>query len=349
LSLVKNGYYLSGIQDMRTNKSNNGYVERDKIKYRLTFNDSLPSYLSSFILPNAEKGQQLGLVPLLLQIEKMRIFSSSDGKFDQAQTYLKLHLINETTKKEVRTFEQTVNYNKKSVPNFIGKVVFETFKAAFVGLKAKPPVASNTTNPQGLGVAAAGDKGVASKNGDSENLTYVIPLASEKVNWENKDYYISDVKDIRVNKQSEGTILNGFFNKKTQAFLDSNVESYVKRSLSSTADSFKKALTMYIKSFTVSQEGTANGEQRSLYFSAMLTYDSLGNQVLVYQNTVKIDSIREEGKTDLWPPVIIKGENDLWPSIILKGLRTYFGRIDTTQLRGVALSSDRNKLLFCNQ
>ncbi len=312
LSIAKTGFYLAEVQDIRANKMNNGFVERNKIKYRLAFQDSLPVYATSFIYPHHSNEAQVLLQPLTIQIEKLRIFSSSNGKFDEAQTYLKLNLLAYGTNEILRSFEQTLTYSKKTQPNFLGKVMYEAFRTAFLGLKAKPsatlsqpvPVKGDSVNPAFLAYRKMLNK-------DTEKdlpFTYTIPLSDKgHIEWKNNQYYIADIKDIRRNKENEGTVFMGFLNRKAQAFADSNLEFYLKNTLVSTVDPSKTPLTLYVKSFQVSQELTSWGEQRNFYFSGALIYDSAGTAKLLYQNVISIDSTAEKVNTAIWPDLIKSG------------------------------------------
>lgn len=314
LDVSKSGYYVAEIEDKRSNKTNNGYVEREKVKYRLVFQDSLPLYLSSFFRPK----NATNLAPLLLQVEKFRIFSSSTSNSDEGQIYIKLHLIDLNTKEEARTIERTYNYRKKSQEGFIGKLVYEAIKTSFMGLKRKqslssPPIIQNrldtTGNPREHYTKSV-DAPTSTTHSSTGREIHTIPFSTNKVYFNSPKYYIARIKDIRSYQKNEGTVLKGFFNKKTEAKLDSNVEKYIQNLLPDNQDSSKKPLTLYIKNLTLSEVPSASGEQGTLFFAANLTYDSLDQSFLVYQSEVQLDSASEENITNAWPTILAKGLNN---------------------------------------
>jgi len=301
LIISKNGFYLQKVTDTRTNKTNNGYIERDLSKRRLVFQDSLASYISSFIYPTQPKPL---LVPLSIQIEKMRIFSSTDGRTDNAQIYVKLHLFDEIAHEKLRTFERTLNYKKKADPAFVGKVMYDALRIAFVGLRPKTvlraaPVSSTTSDSSATEVLIL-------KEEAKERNVHRIASPAALLEWTSSEFYLADVKDVRSDQRNVGMVRKGFFSQKYEAELDSGLEVYLKKSIHSTPDSSKKRLTLYVHSFQIKEEASAYGEENDLFFTGVLAYDSAGITIQMFENVVEIDTVSDKDITSQWPSLITK-------------------------------------------
>lgn len=310
LFISKNGFYLQKVTDVRTNKTNNGYVERDLSKRRLLFNDSLSAYVSSFIYPGK---QHPSLVPLSIQVEKFRLFASSDGKTDNAQIYVKLHYYDEIAQEKLRTFERTLNFRKKTDPNFIGKVVYDAFRISLSSLRPKTvlrvapvPAAVNTENKDINDTVKTEVIYIPQVPETKNRNVHTIPLASTPFIWSSEEFYLADVKDVRGDQQNVGMVQKGFFSLKAEAELDSGLENYLKKSIASTPSPSKRALTMFVRSFQIKEEQTAYGEENNLMLVAILAYDSSGSTVQVYKNVIELDTTSDKDLTPEWPVMIKK-------------------------------------------
>ena len=89
IKLKGKGYYLLKVNDLRTNKKNLGSIKFKSGKQNVITEDSLPDYLSNFIYPNSPLDSNLK--PLIINIEKLRTFASTNGNIDQAELYLKMN------------------------------------------------------------------------------------------------------------------------------------------------------------------------------------------------------------------------------------------------------------------
>jgi hypothetical protein len=303
LNVFKTGYYLSEVLDERENKANNGYVNVKGEKKSLVFASDLPSYLQSFIKVTDE--QRKILAPIQLHVEKFKIFANTDSTVDKGQIYIKVKFTELDNDFKVHSFERTVSYNEKPSPDFVGKMVYRVFKMAFLGLKnvSRPKVVTTTTSDSTKPMVLV-TKSPMSTSSSSSVRTYVIPLPQLGYTWNNPQFRIGDVKDIRTNTANEGNVLEGFFNLKAQAKLDSGLVKYIGLITKTPEDSSKKTLTLSITSFRFQEKLTALGERGTLLFSAELGEDSIGQYKALFQSDIFVDTTADDDITPAWPAVI---------------------------------------------
>jgi len=323
LNISNTGYYLAEVIDARGNKTNNGYLQ-DTVKHRLVFLDSLPAYIFSFVFPQSPTDAGLGK-PVSMQIEKMRCFSSTDGKIDEGKIYLKVGFYEHKSigGKLVHSFEHTFNYRKKNQVDFIANLIRNAFKNAFSGLK--------NTNPESLSPIKPSQPSNSSRvefNQVQATNSYTIPLPRDKTNWNHPRYYLSDVEDRRTYNKNEGGVVAGFFNRRSAARLDSSLKYYLTRAFESPVEKGKKPLHLIVNTFRCNEEFTSSGEQGNLTFSSYLTFDSANTQYVLFSKVVSIDSTNE---TDITP---------YWPSIIKKSLEDYFQGFNTSSFIPIPLETD---------
>jgi hypothetical protein len=308
LDISKTGYYLAEVIDDRTNKKNNGYLIQKNIKKYLAFKDSLPSYISSFVFSKTNLTERKAVI---MVIEKFRCFSSTDGKIDDGQLYLKAKFLDQN-KTMLLAFERTLSYKKKSQANFIAKIVFNATRTAFAGLQ-KP---SSTTSSK---AASSLDNKVSYPGNTVKNqLIHSIRIPLEKINWEHTQYYLASVEDHRKDKRNEGSAILGYFNRKAALKTDSSLPYFIQNLCSSRKIEGKKALKMYLNKFKCNEDLTSNGERGTQVFSAQLMLDSLQNTYILYENLILIDTTDTQ---DITP---------YWPSIISESLQRYFKAFNTT-------------------
>ena len=302
LDISKTGYQLVLVKDIRTNKSNNGYLIQKNVKQPLAFKDSLPPYISSFVFHKKPDNHSK---PVTLSIEKFRCFSSTDGKIDEAQLYMKAKFIDENNQ-TVHSYERTLNYKKKSQPNFVAKIVFYMVRAAFSGLQ------NSTTTSYSNAALSSGKQASNTQIINKNNLIHKISYPKEKAIWEHPNYYVDKVEDIRCSKRNEGSALVGYFNRKAEVKTDSSLSYFIQNSCTYRTKEGKKPVKMYLKKFECNEDLTSDGERGRLVFSAQLVLDSMQNTYNLYQNSIVIDT------TD------IQDITPLWPNIVSKALQRYF-------------------------
>lgn len=287
LNISKSGYYLAEVKDLRTNPSNNGSINIDGVKHSLSFTNGLPLFISSFILP---QNPNENLAPLSIQIEKLKCFASSNGKTDEAQLYMKLNFLDPTSSQLIKTFENTFIYKKGSQYDFLSKFMYNSFKLALSGLKNKRLVTRATSTEEKI---STGDVKI-----------FRIPLPDNKFSWSNTEYKIQNIKDARMYDKNEGSISVGYFNQMAVAKLDTSLEYYFSNSITTSNESFKKPLTLQIESFRISEEETALGEKGSVFFTANLLIDSIGNKYSIFKNTITFDTVVDLDLSSKWPIII---------------------------------------------
>lgn len=289
LNISKSGYYLSEVIDLRTNPSNNGSIEIKKTKYSLTLPNGLPLHVSSFVFP---QNNSSNLSPLSVQIEKMKCFASTDSKSDAGQLYIKLHFIDLSNSRKIKTFENTFNYKKSSKPDFLADFFYTSFRTALLSIKKKTEnndnLTSNTLNYS---------------NTNTEN-TYQIPLPSTRIKWNNPTYFLTTIEDNRSYSKNEGGVSIGFFNQMAAAKVDSNLEYYVRSMISDSTAQTKKPLSIQINAFRISEQETDKGELGSIYLSVNFLTDSAGVQYSVFNKIIQLDTINEFDITKYWPEII---------------------------------------------
>lgn len=306
LSLQKTGYYISEIKDTRSTKPNNGFFTIYSTKNSITFKDSLSSYVLAFIYP---KSKQKELKPLRIEIEKLKFIGSSNGKIDEGQLYVKLFFYDSIQRNVIHTFERTFNAKKKSTPTLVSDLVYTAFRIAIVGLKRpNPDVKYNSINDVKTPNTEINQYEIAKEKIEEkeEDKTYKIPLPNQTYKWKNDQYSITGIKDIRPYNKAEGNLLIGYFNLKTKAKLDSNLEFYFKNCIDTNVESNKTPLTLYISTFQCTEVQTPDGEKGTLLLSANLVKDSAGSLYSVFKKTIELDTINENDLTKHWPSIISK-------------------------------------------
>ena len=304
LNISRSNYYLSELLDLRTNKTNNGSIEINKIKYNISFQYGLPLHLSSFIYPQNNVTNS-NLSPLSIQIEKLKCFASTDGKSDEGQLYIKINFIDLSTSTQVKTFENTFNYKKSSKTDFLADFMYSSFRIAFLGLRKKIEV----YNP---------DSPTNTATQNNTNITvdnaYRIPLSPSKIEWNNPNYFLSTVEDARNYSKNEGGVSIGFFNQMATAKVDSSLEYYIKNTINNSSKTNKKPLSIQIKAFRISEQETDKGEQGSIYLSANFVTDSASIKYSIFNKIIQIDTINEFDITKQWPEIIKKSVKELLQS-----------------------------------
>ncbi len=297
INLKAKGYYLLKINDLRINKKNLGSLKVRSLKQTVTTEDSLQVYFQHVFYPRSPLDSNLK--PIIINIEKLRTFASTNGNIDQAELYIKLNVqtIQNNNLQIIHDFERTFNYQKISRPEFLKSFIFNSLSISLATMPAfiktirnKPlntPKSITTTTPQNI---------------------YIIPYPAS-LKFSNPEFYIAKVKDHRLNKSNEGNVYQGYFNRNAIAKLDSGLEKYLLTALSTDSQINKKPATMHVYDFKC-QENLSNMNENAVFsLRANITIDSLEKQYIIHKSIVKTDTFLDADITKFWPQIISQGFN----------------------------------------
>ena len=214
INIQSKGYYLLKINDLRTSKNNLGTIKIKKVKQIVSTDDSLPQYLFNAFYPNSQIDSITK--PLIINIEKLKTFGSSNGTIDQAELYIKLYVqtFQNNNLVTVHTFERTFNYQKKARPEFLKKFIFNSLATSISNLPLE--IQNSKTNSQKVS-----DPKIQSA---IEN-THTIPI-SNSFKFSHLKYKINEIIDERTDTSNVGNVYVGYFNRNAKARLDSGLKTF---------------------------------------------------------------------------------------------------------------------------
>ena len=295
IKLKGKGYYLLKVNDLRTNKKNLGSIKFKSGKQNVITEDSLPDYLSNFIYPNSPLDSNLK--PLIINIEKLRTFASTNGNIDQAELYLKMNAqtFQRNTPQIIYNFERTFTYQKKTRPEFLKIFIFNSISTSIDKLPSTIKIIKNKQT-----ISANSNVSL-----NPENIYVISPPAPLK--FSNPYFYISQIIDCRLDKSNEGNVYKGYFNRNAVAKLDSGLEKYLFTVLRSDSTTNKKPATLHVYDFRCNENLNNLNEESIFSFKAKITIDSLQKKYIIHKASVKTDTFIDGDITKLWPQIISAG------------------------------------------
>ncbi|MBC7389891.1 MAG: hypothetical protein H7329_11805 [Opitutaceae bacterium] len=294
IKIKEKGYYLLKINDLRVNKKNLGSIKFKSEKQYVTTRDSLPVYLSNLFYPQSASDS---LKPLIINIEKLRTFASTNGNIDQGELYIKMNAqtFQRNTTVVIYNFERTFTYQKKAKPEFLKTFIFNSLSTSIDILPSKIQTERN--------------KQAISKNPDEplnkENI-HIINLP-ERFIASTPGFYVNEVIDHRLDQSNEGNVYQGYFNRNAVAKLDSGLVKYLSTVLKTDSITYKKPATLHVYDFRCNENLSNLNEKATFSFKAKITIDSLQKKYFIHNASVKTDTFIDGDITKLWPQIISKG------------------------------------------